>query len=171
MDVDNDFLRVFHVFSCWKQYLDFTWMLWIIMTSLSCIWLLETIFWFYMDVVDNNDFLFLDCWKHYLHFTWMLWIIMTSFSCIWLWKTIFRFYLNVVDKNDFLRVFHVFDCWKQYLDITWMLLIIMTSLMFSCIWLLETIFWFYIDVVDNTDFLYAFHLFGSWKQYLDFTWM
>ena len=65
---------------------------------------------------------------------------MTSFSCIWLWKTIFRFYMDVVDKNDFLRVFHVFDCWKQYLDITWMLWIIMTSLMFSCIWLLETIF-------------------------------
>ena len=28
------------------------------MTSLiSCIWLLKTIFTFYMDVVDNNDFL------------------------------------------------------------------------------------------------------------------
>ena len=99
----------------------------------------------------------------------MLWL--TSFSCIWLRKTIFRFYMNVVDKNDFLRVFHVFDCWKQYLDFTWMLWIIMTSLMFSCIWLLKTIFRFYMDVVDNNDFLHVFHVFGFWKQYLDFTWM
>ena len=45
----------------------------------------------------------------------------------------------------------------------------MTSLMFSCIWLLETIFRFYMDVVDNNDFLHVFHVFGSWKQYLDFT--
>ena len=59
MDVvnNNDFLDVFHVFGCWKQYLDFTCMLWIIMTSFSCIWLLKTIFRFYMDVVDYNDFL------------------------------------------------------------------------------------------------------------------
>ena len=58
MDVvdNNDFL-CFHVFGCWKQYFNFTWMLWIIMTSFSCIWLLETIFTFYMDVMDNNDFL------------------------------------------------------------------------------------------------------------------
>ena len=105
-----DFLRVFHVFSCWKQYLDFTWVLWIIMTFfMYLVW--KTIFRFYMDVVDNNDFLFLYlmCWKHFGFY----------FSCIWL--AIFRFYLNVVDKNDFLRVFHVFDCWKQYLHFTWML--------------------------------------------------
>ena len=90
---NNDFLRCFHVFGCWKQYFDFTWMLWIIMTSFSCIWLWKTIFRFYMNVVDKNDFLrvfhVFDCWKQYLDFTWMLWIIMTSFSCIWLLETIF----------------------------------------------------------------------------------
>ena len=64
------------------------------MTSFSCIWLWKTIFRFYMDVVDNNDFLrvfhVFDCWKQYLDITWMLWIIMTSlmFSCIWLLETI-----------------------------------------------------------------------------------
>ena len=61
MDVvgNGDFLDVIHVFGCCKQYLDFTWMLWIIMTFFLCIWLLKTIFRFYMDVVDNNDFLFM----------------------------------------------------------------------------------------------------------------
>ena len=100
MDVvnNNDFLDVFHVFGCWKQYLHFTWMLWIIMTSFSCIWLFKTIFRFYMDVVDNNDFL--------------------CFSCIWLLKTIFTFYTDVVDNNDFLDVFHVFGCLKQDLHFT-----------------------------------------------------
>ena len=115
------------------------------MTSFSCIWLLKTIFTFYTDVVDNNDFLnvfhVFGCLKQDLHFTWMLWIIMTSFSCIWLWKTIFRFYM--------------------------MLWIIMTS--FSCIWLLKTIFTFYTDVVDNNDFLNVFHVFGCLKQDLHFT--
>ena len=53
----NDFLDVFHVFGCLKQDLHFTCMLWIIMTSFSCIWLLKTISTFYTDVVDNNDFL------------------------------------------------------------------------------------------------------------------
>ena len=80
---NNDFLRVFHVFGYWKQYLDFTWMVWIIMTPFSCIWLSKTIFRFFMDVVDNNDFLdvfhVIGWWKQYLYFTWMLWIIMTSF--------------------------------------------------------------------------------------------
>ena len=59
MDVmnNNDSLNVFHVFGCLKQDLHFTCMLWIIMTSFSCIWLLKTIFTFYTDVVDNNDFL------------------------------------------------------------------------------------------------------------------
>ena len=59
MDVvdNNDFLDVFHVFGCLKQDLHFTCMLWIIMTSFSCIWLLKTISTFYTDVVDNNDFL------------------------------------------------------------------------------------------------------------------
>ena len=47
----------------------------------------------------------------------------------------------------------------------------MTSLMFSCIWLLETIFGFSMDVVNNNDFLDVFHVFGFCKQYLDFTWM
>ena len=77
------------------------------MTSLmfSCIWLLETIFGFYMDVVDNNDFL----------------------SCILL-ETIL---MDVVDNNDFLFLYLVVG--KQYLDFTWMLWIIMTSLVFSCI--------------------------------------
>ena len=42
---------------------------------------------------------------------------------------------------------------------------------FSCIWLLKTIFTFYTDVVDNNDFLNVFHVFGCWKQDLDFTWM
>ena len=75
MDVvdSNDFVDVFHVFDCWKQYLDFTWMLWIIMTSFSCIWLLKTISTFYTDVVDNNDFLnvfhVFGCFKQDLHFT------------------------------------------------------------------------------------------------------
>ena len=32
----------------------------------------------------------------------------------------------------------------------------MTSLMFSCIWLLETIFGFYMDAVDNNDFLFMY---------------
>ena len=32
----------------------------------------------------------------------------------------------------------------------------MTSLMISCIWLLKTIFRFYMDVVDNNDFLDVF---------------
>ena len=79
MDVvdNNDF----HVFDCWKQYLDF---------HGCCIWFWKTIFRFYMDVVDNNDFLdvfhVFGCWKQYLDFTWMLWIIMTSFSCIWLFQ-------------------------------------------------------------------------------------
>ena len=68
-----------------------------------------------MDVVDNNDFLFM-----YLV----------------LLKTIFTFYMDVVDNNDFLNVFHVFGCLKQDLHFTWMLWIIMTSLI-SCIWLLE----------------------------------
>ena len=60
MDVvdNNDFLDVFHVFGCWKQYLDFTWMLWIIMTSFV--------------------FHVFGCLKQDLDFTWMLWIIMTS---------------------------------------------------------------------------------------------
>ena len=113
MDVvdNNDFLDFFmYLMLLIKQFdLDFTWMLWIIMTSFSCIWLLKTIFTFYTDVVDNNDFLnvfhVFGCLKQDLHFTWMLWIIMTSFSCIWLWKTIFRFYMDVVDNNDFLDVF------------------------------------------------------------------
>ena len=52
----NDFLNVFHVFGSLKQDLDFAWMLWIRMTSFSCIWLWKTIFRFSMDVVDNNDF-------------------------------------------------------------------------------------------------------------------
>ena len=77
------------------------------MTSFSCIWLLKTIFRFYMDVVDNNDFLdvfhVFGCWKQYLDFTWMLWIIMTSLM--------FFMYLVV----------------GQYLHFTWMLWIIMTS--------------------------------------------
>ena len=81
------------------------------MISFSCIWLLKTIFTFYMDVVDNNDFLnvfhVFGCLKQDLDFTWMLWIIMTSFD-----------------------VFHVFGCLKQDLHFTWMLWIIMTSLMF-----------------------------------------
>ena len=79
---NNDLLDVFHVFDCWKQYLDFTWMLWIIMTSILCIWLLKTIFRFYMDVVGNSDFLdvihVFGCCKQYLDFTWMLWVIVTS---------------------------------------------------------------------------------------------
>ena len=60
------------------------------MTSLmfSCIWLLKTIFRFYMDVVNNNDFLdvfhVFGCLKQDLHFTWMLWIIMTSFVFLYL---------------------------------------------------------------------------------------
>ena len=45
----------------------------------------------------------------------------------------------------------------------------MTSLMFSCIWLLETIFGYYMDAVDNNDFPDVFHVFGFCKQYLDFT--
>ena len=64
-------------------------------------------------------------------------------------------------------VFHVFGCLEQYLDFTQMLWVIMTYLMFPCIWLLKTIFRFYMDVVDNN----VFHVFGCWKQYLDFTWM
>ena len=92
------------------------------MTSFSCIWLWKTIFRFYMDVVDNNDFLdvfhVFGCLKQDLHFTWMLWIIMTSFSCIWLLKTISTFYTDVVDNNDFLNVFHVFGCLKQDLPFT-----------------------------------------------------
>ena len=78
------------------------------MTSLmfSCIWLLETIFGYYMDAMDNNDFLFMYfVVGNNVLFAWMLWIIMTSFSCIWLWRTIFRFYMDVVDNNDFLDVF------------------------------------------------------------------
>ena len=62
MDVvdNNDFLDVFHVFGC-----------------------LETIFTFYMDVVETimtslMFFMYLVVGKQYLHFTWMLWIIMTS---------------------------------------------------------------------------------------------
>ena len=99
MDVldNNDFLD-FHVFGCWKQYLDFTWMLWIIMTSFSCMF-----------------------WKQYFNFAWMLWIIMTYFSCIWLLKTRFRFYMDVVNNNDFLDVFHEFGCLRQDLHFTWML--------------------------------------------------
>ena len=54
---NNDLPDVIHVFGCCKQYLDFPWMLWIIMTLFLCIWLLGTIFRFYMDVVNNNDFL------------------------------------------------------------------------------------------------------------------
>ena len=42
---------------------------------------------------------------------------------------------------------------------------------FPCIWLLETIFRFYMDVMGNNNFLDVFHVFGCWKQYLDFTWM
>ena len=61
------------------------------MTSFSCIWLLKTIFRFYMDVVDNNDFL----------------DVFHVFGCL---ETIFTFYMDVVDNNDFLNVFHVFGC-------------------------------------------------------------
>ena len=45
----------------------------------------------------------------------------------------------------------------------------MTSLMFSCIWLLETIFGFSMDVVNNNDFLDVFHVFGCIKQDFHFT--
>ena len=79
--------------------------------------------------------------------------------------------MDVVNNNDFLDVFHVFVCLKQDLHFTCMLWIIMTSLMFSCIWLLETIFGSYVDVVNNNDFLDVFHVFGCLKQDLDFTWM
>ena len=77
------------------------------MTSLmfSCIWLLETIFGFYMDVVDNNDFPVFGCGKQYLDFTWMF----GCFSCIWLFKTIFGFYMDVVDNNDFLFMYLVVE--------------------------------------------------------------
>ena len=57
------------------------------MTSFSCIWLLKTKFRFYMDVVDNNDFL--------------------VFSCIWLLETIFGYYMDAVDNNDFLFTYLV----------------------------------------------------------------
>ena len=67
--------------------------------------------------------------------------------------------MNVVDNNDFLFLYLVVG--KQYLDFTWMLWIIMTSLMFSCIWLLETIFTFYMDVVDNNDFLFLYLVVGN----------
>ena len=43
----------------------------------------------------------------------------------------------------------------------------MTS--FSCIWLWKTIFRFYMDVVDNNDFLDVFHVFDCLRQDLDFT--
>ena len=78
------------------------------MTSFSCIWLWKTIFRFYMDVVDNNDFLDVFMYLIVGNNIWILhgcWIIMTSFSCIWLLKTIFTFYMDVVDNNDFFDVF------------------------------------------------------------------
>ena len=139
-----------------------------------------------MDVVDNNDFLHVfhvfGCWKQYLDFTWMLYIMMTSFvffKYLVVWKQYLHSYMDVVDNNDFLFMYFL-GCWKHYIfgcfimDVVW--IILMTSLMFSCIWLLKTIFWFYMDVVDNNvvdnnDFLHVFHVFGFWKQYLDFTWM
>ena len=81
------------------------------MTSFSCICLWKTIFRFYMNAVDKNDFLHVfhvfDCWKQYLDF------------------------MVDVHNDDFLRVFHIFGCLKQYLHFTQMLWIIMTSLMFS----------------------------------------
>ena len=48
------------------------------MSFFLCIWLVKTIFRFYMDVVDNNVFHVFGCWKQYLNFTWMLWVIITS---------------------------------------------------------------------------------------------
>ena len=66
-------------------------------------------------------------------------------------ETIFGYYMDAVDNNDFLDVF-MYLVGKQYL-------------------VDKTIFWFYMDVVDNNDFLHVFHVFGCWKQYLDFTWM
>ena len=93
-----------------------------------------------MDVVDNNDFLFmyLVVGKQYLHFTWMLVDnndFLECFSCIWLLETRFTFYMDVVNNNDFLDDFHVFGCLKQDLHFTWMLWIIMTS--FSCMFYLD----------------------------------
>ena len=69
--------------------------------------------------------------------------------------------MDVVNNNDFLDVFHVFGCLKQDLDFTWMFWIIMTSLMFSCIWLLETIFGYYMDAMDNNDFLFMYIVVGN----------
>ena len=72
---NNDFLDVFHVIGWWKQYLYFTWMLWIIMTSF--------VFFMYL-VIGNNIWIlhgcydFLDvfyvfgCWKQYLDLSWLL---------------------------------------------------------------------------------------------------
>ena len=111
MDVvgNSDFLDVIHVFGCCKQYLDFTWMLWVMSFFLSD----------FLDVIHVFG-----CCKQYLDFTWMLWIIMTSFFlCIWLVKTIFRFYMDVMDNNDFLDVSMYLVVEKQYLDFTqiWLL--------------------------------------------------
>ena len=70
------------------------------MTSISWIWLLKTIFRFYMDVVNNNDFL-------------DVFMYLIVGNNIWIFTS-----MDVVNNNDFLDVFHVFGCLKQDLPFT-----------------------------------------------------
>ena len=72
-----------------------------------------------MDVVDNNDFLFL-----YLVFNMYLVVVDNK---QYLFKTRFTFYMDVVDNNDFLFMYLVVE---NNIDFTWMLWIIMTSNIF-----------------------------------------
>ena len=60
-----------------------------------------------MDVVDNNDFLFM-----YLVLKTICILVVVDnndFQCIWLFKTRFTFYMNVVDNNDFLFLYLVVE--------------------------------------------------------------
>ena len=65
--------------------------------------------------------------------------------------------MDVVDNNDFLLMFlYLVVENNTSLDFTWMLWIIMTSLMFFMYLLWKTRFTFYMNVVDNNDFLFMY---------------